>query len=167
VTERVAGIDLLWRLTGWAAEHGRGVYLLGAQPDAVAGAAAALTRTWPALRLVGWHDGYFDAAEKERLLRGIAAARPDILFVALGFPAQDRFFAEHQERLPVGLMIGVGGSFDVISGRTRRAPAWVRRLNLEWAWRFAQNPRRLGRFGALPRFLLAVERQRRRERNGR
>ncbi|MDR1193127.1 MAG: WecB/TagA/CpsF family glycosyltransferase [Peptococcaceae bacterium] len=165
VKERVAGIDLLWRLTEWAAANDRGIYLLGAQPAAVAGAAAVLLKKWPGLRLVGWHDGYFDAEEKERLLRGIAAVRPDILFVAMGFPAQDRFFTDHQERLPVGLTVGVGGSFDVVGGRIRRAPAPVRRLNLEWAWRFAQNPRRLGRFWALPRFLLAVERQRRREKH--
>ncbi|MCL1805461.1 MAG: WecB/TagA/CpsF family glycosyltransferase, partial [Clostridiales bacterium] len=105
-------------------------------------------------------DGYFNEEEREDVLRDIQSKRPDFLFIGMGFPAQDIFFTKHQDRLPVGLMVGVGGTFDALSGRVRRAPLWIRKLNLEWAYRFAQNPRRLGRFWALPRFLLAVRRQR-------
>ncbi len=159
VKGRVAGVDLLWRLAAWAADKGRSVYLLGAARESVEGAAAALQAKYPALQVAGWHDGYFDEAEKERILREIEEKRPDFLFIAMGFPAQDRFFAENRERLPVGIMMGVGGAFDALSGRVQRAPGWIQKMNLEWAYRFAQNPKRLGRIWALPRFMMAVGRQ--------
>lgn len=163
VKGRVAGVDLLWQLAAWAADKGSSIYLLGAARESVEGAASALLAKYPALKIAGWHDGYFDTAEKERLIREIEEKKPDFLFIAMGFPAQDRFFVENQERLPVGMVMGVGGAFDALSGRVQRAPGWIQRMNLEWAYRFAQNPKRLGRIWALPRFMLAVGRQKRRE----
>ena len=74
----------------------------------------------------------------------------------MGFPAQDQFCVQHKAQLPVGAVMGVGGSFDALSGKIKRAPVWVQRRGLEWAYRFAQNPKRLGRIWALPGFLLAV-----------
>jgi N-acetylglucosaminyldiphosphoundecaprenol N-acetyl-beta-D-mannosaminyltransferase len=161
VKARVAGIDLLAELAAWAAAHGRSVYLLGAAKESVEGAAAALLAKHPTLKIAGWHDGYFNEGEAEQIILDIQASKPDFLFVAMGFPAQDRFFEKHKARLPVGVMMGVGGAFDALSGRVKRAPLWIQRLNLEWAYRFAQNPRRLRRIWALPQFMLAVRRQRR------
>ncbi|MEL7622539.1 MAG: WecB/TagA/CpsF family glycosyltransferase [Clostridiales bacterium] len=163
VKGRVAGVDLLWQLAAWAADKGRSIYLLGAARESVEGAAAALQVKYPALQITGWHDGYFDDIEKERILQEIEEKRPDFLFIAMGFPAQDRFFVENRERLPVGIMMGVGGAFDALSGRVQRAPGWIQKMNLEWAYRFAQNPKRLGRIWALPRFMMAVGRQKGRE----
>ncbi|MCL1848258.1 MAG: WecB/TagA/CpsF family glycosyltransferase [Clostridiales bacterium] len=154
--ERVAGTDLMVELAAWAEANGRSVYLLGAAKESVEGAAAALREKYPALRIAGYHDGYFKGEETEAILMEIEAARPDFLFIGMGFPAQDRFYVQHKGRLPVGVVMGVGGSFDALSGKVRRAPLWVRRLNLEWAFRFAQNPKRLGRIWALPGFVLAV-----------
>ena len=161
VKERVAGADLMVELAAWAADCGRSVYLLGASADSVEGAAAALRGRYPALKIAGLHDGYFNEEEKEGVLREIREKKPDFLFIAMGFPAQDRFFEDHRERLPVGVMMGVGGAFDVLSGKVKRAPLWMRRANLEWAFRFAQNPRRLYRFWTLPKFVMAVRRQKR------
>ncbi len=163
VKDRVAGVDLLWQLAAWAADKGRSIYLLGAARESVAGAAVALQVKYPALKIAGMHDGYFDKAEKERILQEIEEKRPDFLFIAMGFPAQDRFFVENRGRLPVGIMMGVGGAFDALSGRVQRAPGWIQKMNLEWAYRFAQNPKRLGRIWALPRFMMAVRRQKGRE----
>ena len=156
---RVTGIELMGELVVWAEANGRSVYLLGAAEASVRGAANALQKKHPALLIAGWHDGYFNEEELEALLADITQQKPDFLFIGMGFPAQDRFFVQHQARLPAGLTMGVGGTFDALSGTVKRAPAWVRRVNLEWFYRFAQNPRRLGRFGALPGFLLAVRRQ--------
>ena len=164
---RVTGIDLMGELVARAEASGSSVYLLGAAEASVRGAAATLQKKHPALQIAGWHDGYFNEEEKETLLADIAEKKPDFLFIGMGFPAQDRFFIQHQARLPAGLTMGVGGSFDALSGTVKRAPAWVQRVNLEWAYRFAQNPRRLGRIGALPGFLLAVRRQKRLERQER
>ncbi len=163
VKGRVAGVDLLWQLAAWAADKGRSIYLLGAARESVEGAAAALQGKYPALKIAGWHDGYFDDIRKESILQEIEEKQPDFLFIAMGFPAQDRFFVENQQRLPVGIVMGVGGAFDALSGRVQRAPVWIQKMNLEWAYRFAQNPKRLGRIWALPRFMLAVGRQKGRE----
>ena len=158
---RVAGIDLMGELVAWAAVHGRSIYLLGAEQASVEGSVAAMLDLHPSLRIAGWHNGYFDAEEKAKILQEIGGAKPDFLFVGMGFPASDLFFTQHIEQLPVGLMVGVGGSFDVLSGRVPRAPMWVQRMHMEWAFRFAQNPKRLKRIWALPGFLLAVGHQKR------
>lgn len=157
--ERVAGADLMERLSAWAAENSRSVYLLGAAKESVEGAAAVLQARYPGLAVVGVRDGYFKEIEKESVLRDIQEKKPDFLFVAMGFPAQDRFYEEHKACLPASVMMGVGGTFDALSGRVKRAPLWIQRINMEWAYRFAQNPKRLGRIWALPAFLLAVRRQ--------
>jgi N-acetylglucosaminyldiphosphoundecaprenol N-acetyl-beta-D-mannosaminyltransferase len=159
VKGRVAGADLLDALAAWAAANGRSVYLLGASKEAVRGAADALQKKHPTLAIAGCRDGYFDESGKEAVLLDVQEKEPDFLFVGMGYPAQDIFFEEHRERLQVGVMMGVGGSFDVLSGIVKRAPLWIRKINMEWAYRFAQRPSRLGRFIALPRFVLAVRRQ--------
>ena len=164
VAERVAGVDLLCRLCAEGARRGWSAYLLGAAEESAAGTAKRLRQDWPELRLLGWHNGYFDEEEKEKLIQEISGLKPDLLFVALGFPAQDRFVEENRQRLGAGLCVGVGGSFDVLSGRVRRAPRWIQKIGMEWAYRFAQNPKRLGRFWALPKFSLAVRRQAKRQR---
>jgi N-acetylglucosaminyldiphosphoundecaprenol N-acetyl-beta-D-mannosaminyltransferase len=163
VKARVAGVDLLAELAAWAAANRRSIYLLGASKESVDGAAAALATRHPDLIIAGQRDGYFDDREEQEILKEISGKQPDFLFVAMGFPAQDLFFVRNKAALPVGVMMGVGGAFDALSGRVKRAPKWIQRINLEWAYRFAQNPRRLGRIWALPRFILAVRRQSRRE----
>ena len=163
VKARVAGADLLSELVAWAAANDRSVYLLGAAKESVEGTVAVLKTKHPALRIAGWHDGYFNEEEKEDILREIGEKRPDFLFIAMGFPAQDLFCRNNWLQLPPCVMMGVGGTFDAISGRVKRAPLWVQRLNLEWAYRFAQNPKRLGRFRALPGFMHAIRRQVREE----
>ena len=163
IKAKVAGVELMQELCAWAAAHGRSVFLLGAGRASVEGAAAALQASHPDLPIAGFHDGYFDEAKKEAILAEIQEKRPDFLFVALGFPAQDLFYENNKDRLPVGVMMGVGGSFDVLSGQVQRAPKWAIQMGMEWAYRYAQNPRRLKRAGAIPGFMLAVRRQKARE----
>jgi N-acetylglucosaminyldiphosphoundecaprenol N-acetyl-beta-D-mannosaminyltransferase len=86
----------------------------------------------------------------------IASARPDILLVALGSPAQERFISSHREELQATAALGVGGTLDVLAGRARRAPSWICRLGLEWLYRILRQPTRLKRALAIPRFVLAV-----------
>ncbi|NLF80014.1 MAG: WecB/TagA/CpsF family glycosyltransferase [Clostridia bacterium] len=156
--ERVTGIDLLYRLCERAAEEQWRVYLLGAKPGIADEAAARLRLAYPHLLIVGRENGYFRDRE-EQVICEIAASRPDILFAALGMPYQEKWLAANIEKLGCAVMIGVGGSFDVIAGRVRRAPRLLQRLRLEWLWRLLHDPRRWRRFLAIPRFMAAVRRE--------
>lgn len=151
--ERVPGVDLTQAICEMAAREGFGVYFLGAAPGVAEKAAAALQAQFPGLRVVGTHDGYFQPEEEERLVEEIRAAQPDVLFVALGIPKQEKWIRQHQERLGVPVLIGVGGSFDVISGNLPRAPEWMQNCGLEWLYRVYLEPQRLPRLLALPRFV--------------
>jgi len=145
IPERVAGIDLMEALLARAADRGFRVFLLGGSADALARAEAEIARRYPTLLIVGRRDGYFRSEEERSIAEAIRAARPDIVFVALATPQKELFQARH--RGLGSFMMGVGGAFDILAGRRRRAPAWARRAGLEWAFRLAQEPRRLfGRY---------------------
>lgn len=154
--ERVPGVDLVDRLCALAAARGYRVYLLGAAPGVAEKAAAILQTRHPGLVIAGTRDGYFRPGEEEGVVAAVRAARPDLLFVALGVPKQEKWIRRHLRELGVPVCIGVGGSFDVISGRLSRAPQWMQTYGLEWLWRVLLEPRRLPRLWALPRFVLAV-----------
>jgi N-acetylglucosaminyldiphosphoundecaprenol N-acetyl-beta-D-mannosaminyltransferase len=141
--ERVAGIDLMFRLLSVAEKKGYSVYVLGARRDVLDVALERLGERYPRLTVVGARDGYFDESEAGQVCDEIRAARPDILFVAISSPRKERFLREHGTSLGVPLTMGVGGSIDVVAGLTRRAPRSLQRLGLEWAYRLAQEPRRL------------------------
>ncbi|MEW8957720.1 MAG: WecB/TagA/CpsF family glycosyltransferase [Moorella sp. (in: firmicutes)] len=157
--ERVTGIDLLQAL---AAEGGRRswrFFFYGAAPGVAETAAARLQRENPGLVIAGTAHGYLPPDAMPRLIADIKAARPHILFVALGAPRQEYWIAAHLKELGVPVAIGVGGSFDVLAGKAKRAPAWVQRLNLEWLYRVLREPARVRRTAALPKFMMAVMRQ--------
>jgi N-acetylglucosaminyldiphosphoundecaprenol N-acetyl-beta-D-mannosaminyltransferase len=145
--ERVTGIDLMDAVLERANERGYGVYVLGARSEVLARALTALRQRFPALRLVGARHGYFRADEEAAIVESIREAAPDVLFVALETPAKELFLARHRDRLQVPFVMGVGGAVDILGGVRRRAPRWLQRLGLEWAFRLAQDPRRLaGRY---------------------
>jgi len=154
--ERVSGVDLVDRASALAARKGFRIYLLGASETVVQAAAGVLASRYPGLIIAGIHDGYFKPEDEPRVVRDIATARPDVLFVALGIPKQEQFIRHHFATLDVPVMIGVGGSFDVISGELKRAPVWMQRSGMEWLYRLAQQPSRLPRMAALPQFMLAA-----------
>jgi N-acetylglucosaminyldiphosphoundecaprenol N-acetyl-beta-D-mannosaminyltransferase len=143
VPGRVNGTDLMELLFAHAAERGYSVYLLGCTRAVLAHARAEIERRHPALRIAGTQHGYYDPSGEAAVVERIAAARPDILFVALGTPQKELFQARHRDRLGVPFVMGVGGSFEVLAGVRRRAPGWAQRAGLEWAFRLVQEPRRL------------------------
>jgi N-acetylglucosaminyldiphosphoundecaprenol N-acetyl-beta-D-mannosaminyltransferase len=145
VPERVTGIDLMDASLDLAARHGHRVFMLGARPEVLRDAVAALRQRFPGLRIVGAIDGYYLPNQEAGVVRQIAAARPDMLFVALSSPKKEQFLADHEEQLGIPFCMGVGGSLDVIAGRVRRAPRALQRLGLEWFFRLIQEPRRLWR----------------------
>ena len=163
--ERVSGVDLMDHTCELAAEKGYSVYLLGAAPGVAAEAAQKLQERYPGLTVGGTAHGYFDEGQEPEVVRAVAQAGPDILFVALGVPKQEKWIRRHLDELRVPVAIGVGGSFDVISGRVRRAPAFMRRWGLEWLWRTLRQPSRVPRLLALPKFVwMTVMEGRRRRR---
>jgi N-acetylglucosaminyldiphosphoundecaprenol N-acetyl-beta-D-mannosaminyltransferase len=146
---RVTGVDLFQGLCCRAAEHGLGVFLLGGRPGAAEEAVARLKSNYPGLNVVGTccppHGFHLREEGLGVVAREIVAARPHILFVAFGAPKQEYWIYEQGLRLGVPLSIGIGGSFEMVGGMTRRAPRLLQAAGLEWLFRLALEPRRLWR----------------------
>ncbi len=154
---RVAGVELCERLASLSAQYGWRLFLLGAAPGVADEAAAALKRRFPAMVLAGTFAGSPRPVDEAHIQSLIAAAKPDVLLVAYGAPAQDLWIARNQPLLQVPVAIGVGGTFDYLSGRVLRAPLWMQRLGLEWLFRLVRQPWRWKRiWTAVVRFPLAV-----------
>jgi N-acetylglucosaminyldiphosphoundecaprenol N-acetyl-beta-D-mannosaminyltransferase len=143
--ERVAGIDLMYGMLRRGNEHGHRVYCLGASEAVLAAAVGRITADYPHVKMVGRHHGYFTSQEEPGLVAAIADAKPDILLVGMSSPKKERFLARWDSQLGVPVCHGVGGSFDVLAGKVRRAPPAWQRLGLEWLYRVKQEPRRLWR----------------------
>jgi len=146
--ERVAGADLVPRLTKLAAERGYRIFLLGASEESSAGTVVWMQRNYPEVCIAGRlcpSHRPLEEMDHEEILARIEEAQPDILMVAFGNPKQEKWLAMHRHRLQVPVCIGVGGSFDFLSGRIRRAPLWMQSHGLEWLYRTLQEPSRLAR----------------------
>lgn len=140
---RVTGIDLMQAMLALGNERGYRVFLLGATQDVVARTAKALQARHPNLRVVGYRDGYFGEQDEDELIDSIRRVQPDLLFVGISTPKKETWTDRNLHKLSTSVCQGVGGSFDVLVGRTRRAPAWMQRSGLEWLYRVGQEPRRL------------------------
>ncbi|MGA9350139.1 MAG: WecB/TagA/CpsF family glycosyltransferase [Anaerolineae bacterium] len=158
--ERVTGTDTVQRVAALAAQKDCSLFLLGAASGVAVATAARLCQTYPGLRIAGTHAGSPVLEEEDEIVRLIQKAKPDILFVAYGAPQQDKWIARNLERLGVPVAMGVGGAFDFISGRAKRAPRWLQRLGLEWLHRLCHEPWRWRRMLALPKFVWLVVRER-------
>lgn len=155
--ERVAGIDLFTAVL--SRMRGR-LYLLGGRPGVAEAAARVIAARFPDVTICGVRDGYF--TDESAVIADIAAARPDITAVCLGSPKQEYFMAAHHGQ-GLGVMLGLGGALDVLSGIKKRAPEPWRARGLEWLWRLLHEPRRLGRQLRLAAFISAVKKQRKQE----
>ena len=141
--ERVTGIDLFLDLLDRAERHGYTVYFLGGMPPVLQTMLARLRERYPRLRVCGHRDGYFPVEESGAVAEQIRAADPDLLFVGMSSPRKEIFLETWGEHIGARVRHGVGGSFDIVAGLTRRAPASWQRLGLEWLYRVKQEPRRL------------------------
>ncbi len=156
IPERVAGSDLVPRLAGIAAERGWSIFLLGAAPGVAERAAKVLESRFPGIAIAGTFAGSPRPEHDGEIVPLIRKAKPDILLVAYGAPAQEMWIDRNRERVHVPLSMGVGGVFDFLAGEKKRAPRWIRRIGMEWLFRLAQEPWRWRRQLALPRFALLV-----------
>ena len=143
--QRVTGIDLFARLIDRSADRGFSVYFLGAREESVASTVRLLASRYSKLRVAGYRNGYFDAADSVQICERIRESGADMLFVAMGSPRQEHWIASNLAFTGARFALGVGGSFDHLSGLARRAPRWMQKAGLEWLHRLAQEPRRLWR----------------------
>jgi N-acetylglucosaminyldiphosphoundecaprenol N-acetyl-beta-D-mannosaminyltransferase len=147
--ERVATTDLFHDAARLAQEHGLSFYLFGATEGENARAVAAVQAAYPRLNIIGRSHGYLSGGALEARIEEINRLAPDVLWLALGVPREQEFVRDHGHRLGnVGVIKTAGGLFNFLSGKNRRAPAWMQELGLEWLWRAALEPSRL-----LPRYL--------------
>jgi N-acetylglucosaminyldiphosphoundecaprenol N-acetyl-beta-D-mannosaminyltransferase len=154
---RVTGIQLFCDLAACAEESGLRVFLLGAKPESNQKACEKLKALHPRLQVVGRHHGYF--SDNDAVIKQINDSCADMLFVAMGSPRQEKWLAEYRDKIDAYYCMGVGGSFDVLSGSARRAPRIFCRTGTEWLYRLVTQPKRLREQIVLPLFALRVLRQ--------
>lgn len=156
VSGRVSGVDMVDAICGLSARKGYRLFILGAAPGVAELAAERLQLRHPGCNIVGTRHGYFPASDDSLIAEEVAAFKPDVLFVAMGIPRQEKFIFATKEVIRAKVAIGVGGSFDVFSGKTKRAPMIIQKLNLEWLWRVLLNPKKFSKVSSLPKFAVAV-----------
>ncbi|GAC1400094.1 MAG: WecB/TagA/CpsF family glycosyltransferase [Ktedonobacteraceae bacterium] len=154
--ERVTGTDTLVELAKQCASKGYRLYLLGAAPGIAEEAGARLQLLAPDLQIAGTYAGSPSPSEEDAIIERVRAAQADILCVAYGAPAQEVWIARNLARLPVAVAMGVGGAYDFLSGRQRRAPRRMQQMGLEWLYRLYREPWRLQRMLAIPHFMLLI-----------
>jgi N-acetylglucosaminyldiphosphoundecaprenol N-acetyl-beta-D-mannosaminyltransferase len=143
IPARVAGVDLMARLLAAAGAHRLRVYFLGAKREVVTALVETSRIQHPGIEIAGFRDGYFGADDHLGIVEEIRASRAHILFVGMPSPFKETWCERHRERLEVPVIMGVGGSFDVLAGFIRRSPRWLQTMGLEWFWRLLMEPRKL------------------------
>jgi N-acetylglucosaminyldiphosphoundecaprenol N-acetyl-beta-D-mannosaminyltransferase len=141
--ERVTGIDLMGKLIELSADNGHSIYFFGAKENVLVKVIDHYKTLYPSLKIAGYRNGYFNKEDEKEIIHDIKKSKADILLVAFSSPNKEIWLAEHGDKLEVPFMMGVGGSFDVVAGVTKRAPEWMQKTGLEWFYRFIQEPRRM------------------------
>ncbi|MBN2598094.1 WecB/TagA/CpsF family glycosyltransferase [Labilibaculum sp.] len=141
--ERVSGVDLMQELVVLAAEKQYKIFFFGGKEEVVAEVVRKYTSVFGEEIIAGFRNGYFNKAQEADIAAQIAASNADILFVAISSPTKEIFLNTYKDQLKVPFIMGVGGSFDVVAGKVKRAPLWMQNSGLEWFYRFLQEPRRM------------------------
>lgn len=143
IPERVAGIDLFVNLVEQSAQKGYRVFYFGATEEVVSAVVEKHQAMYPNLQVAGYRNGYFEEHESDEIALSIRESKADIVFVAFSSPKKEYWIHAYKETMNVPFVMGVGGSFDVVAGVTKRAPKWMQKTGLEWFYRFVQEPRRM------------------------
>ena len=160
IPERIPGIEIMMDMLEYGNLNNKKVYFYGAKPDTIEKMVTILKNKYPKLNIVGYHHGYHDDSDN-KIMNEVIQLKPDYVFVAKGCPLQDEWITKVLDNVDKGVFMGVGGSFDVISGNVKRAPELWQKLNLEWMYRLLSNPQRMGRYVSLPKFVIEVLKDRR------
>ncbi len=157
--EKVSGIDLMRAVLKAAPAKGWKVFFFGGQEAYIQAAAENAKKQCEGLHLVGYRNGYFQEEDIPGIVQEIKASGADILFVGIGAPKQDFWLERYGKETGVKVGVGVGGSFDVLSGKVRRAPVFLQRAGMEWLWRLLREPWRYKRMLALPKYMRLVKKE--------
>ena len=144
VKERVTGVEIVTGLFDILNEKKGTIYFLGAKQNVIEKLVNNVTEKYSSINILGYENGY--VKDKDAVFDNIAQLKPDVVLVALGIPAQELLISKHYDRFDKGVFVGVGGSFDVLSGTKKRAPKIFIKLNLEWLYRILSEPKRIKRF---------------------
>lgn len=156
IAERIPGVEIAEKLLEYGNELSKSVFFLGAKQEVIDALCTVVEEKYPSLKIVGAVNGY--TPDKDAVFEEIKAVKPDIILVALGIPAQEKLIYKHLKDFEKGIFVGVGGSFDVISGTKARAPKLFIKLNLEWLYRLLKEPSRIKRFyNSNVKFLLKLK----------
>lgn len=156
LTDRVPGIELMDRILKYCHATRRSIYLFGGKPGTAELAGQKILEKYPNIVIKGIENGYFGPDDEDRIIDAINDAKPDVLFVALGAPKQEKWIAKHRRTLNAHVAMGIGGSLDVYAGNVKRAPVFFQKLGIEWMHRLLKEPSRIGRMMALPKFMIKV-----------
>ncbi len=144
IKNRLPGIELTSTLFEFCDKHKKSIYLFGSTPEVLNKLREKIKKEYPNADVVGTSNGYITAKNKE--FNKIAKLKPDVVMVALGVPIQEKLIYNNLHKFKKGIFIGVGGSFDVLSGSKKRAPMFMRKANLEWLYRIVSEPKRIKKF---------------------
>ena len=156
VKEKIAGIEVMKAIIEKCEKEGKGIYLLGAEEEILKLCKENIKKTFPNIKIVGSHNGFFDLNNCNDIIEDIKKSNPWGLFIAMGCPRQENFIVNYIDELNCNFYMPVGGSFDVFAGKVNRAPKWMLSLVLEWLYRVLKEPWRIKRLGVIPKFLLRV-----------
>ena len=156
IKERCAGFDVACRVLEKCAKSGDTVYFFGSKPGVADKAKEVVEERYPGLKVVGTSDGYFDEEKEKQIVADINEKKPNVLFVCLGAPKQEKWIYNHKDVLNVNVCMGVGGTVDVLAGTAERAPEFYINHNIEWLYRLIKQPSRIGRMMDLPKFGFSV-----------
>ena len=154
--ERVSGVEIAKEMCRMSAEEGFSIYFLGAAPGVAELAAQNMKSRFPALNIAGVHDGFFGPERDAEIVAQVKESGAQALLVAMGIPRQEKFIYDNLNKLGVRVAMGVGGSFDVFSGKVKRAPVWFQNHGLEWLYRLAKDPSKMKKAACLPKFAALV-----------
>jgi N-acetylglucosaminyldiphosphoundecaprenol N-acetyl-beta-D-mannosaminyltransferase len=143
LSERVAGVDIMDNLLKLGHEHKLRIFLLGAKQEIIDKLHEIAQHDYPNLIIAGSRNGYFSKQDYPEVIQQIRDSQSDILFIGMPSPFKEVWGEEHRDEFGVSVIIGVGGSFDVIAGYVKRAPLWMQKIGMEWFWRFLMEPRKM------------------------
>jgi len=152
INERAAGYDIACATLEKLAKIEGSVYLFGSKPGVAEIAGKNIIEKYPGIKIAGYSDGYFNEEKEKTIISNIQRAKPDLVFVCLGAPKQEKWIASHKDELPNAVYMGIGGSLDVFAGTVKRAPEFFTKHGIEWLYRLCKQPSRFVRMLELPRF---------------
>lgn len=154
--QRIPGQAYFRKVLDVGEKEGWTFYLLGGKGDTVIRAIENIKKIYPKLNVIGAHEGFFEEDSEEDVIKEINELQPNVLFVGLGAPTQEKWIYKNKDLLKVDVAAGQGGTFDYEAGNIRRAPKWIQKIGVEWLWRLILQPSRIGRMMVLPIYLLKI-----------